>query len=787
MTDNDTPTFTPRHATLAAAGLMAVGVVILCLPMLAGKFVSGSLSDQVWAGIPFRNFWAEEFHRTGHIPLWNPYIFGGLPFVGAMHGDIFYPTSFLRLFLRADTVLNIVFALHIYLAGLFTYVFLRVLGRSWTSAVVGGLAYQLSGIVAAQVSPGHDGKVIVEALLPLMLTGLVLGIRKRRLEGFGLTALIVGFDLLSPQAQTTQYSLIFAGLLALYLCFMDEERPETPVQRWGALGFATLAVVLGFGVAMIQYVPFLKYSPYGARFLGAGNWEYATAYAMPPANIVDWFTATFTGSTVWGVYWVGDLVKLHSEYLGGAVVVLALLGIAKPPSRKFAWFLGGAFLFFLLICLGAHTPFYRIWYTLVPTVKSTRAPGMAFFIPTFIVCLFAAGGVERMERGETSKVIIGAIAGAAVLLLLGISGGMAQIAENVAGEAATAVRGEASTISLGAALAGLFALLAAGAAFAAARQRLRALPLAMVLVVVVGADLMINNERYFNFWPPAQQLYAPDSVLQHIMRTPKPYRVMDFPFAQGGASYPQNFLMYEHIPQVLGYHGNELHAYDGLMGGKNIWRYMASQRLYPLLGVRYLIFPINIAIPGWHIVARTSQPAATVGGRVNAEVVLYEADTIPPYARVIPAAVKVPDSVAVATLMDPRLDYDRILLLAPDAPANPPRVYTLPARMASRATVSNWEPGKMNVHLDPAPEHDAWLLVSENWYPDWHATVDGRPATTMRGQGSLLAIPVARGAREVSLWFDTPAYRTGKIITWLSLVLIAGWIVAPPLLRRRNG
>jgi hypothetical protein len=57
----------------------------------------------------------------------------------------------------------------------------------------------------------------------------------------------------------------------------------------------------------------------------------------------------------------------------------------------------------------------------------------------------------------------------------------------------------------------------------------------------------------------------------------------------------------------------------------------------------------------------------------------------------------------------------------------------------------------------------------------------------MRGQGSLIAIPVARGAREVSLWFDTPAYGTGKAITWLSLLLIAGWIVAPPLLRRRNG
>ncbi len=785
-TANDTR-FTPRQATLVAAGIMAIGVIILFAPIVAGRFVGTAMSDQLWAGIPFRDFWAEEFHRTGHIPLWNPYIFGGMPFVGAMHGDIFYPTSFLRLFLRADTVLGIVFALHLYLAGLFTYAFLRTLGLSWTASVVGGIGYQLTGIVVSLVSPGHDGKIVVESLLPMLLTSLVIGIRHRRLEGFGLTALIVGLDLLSPQAQCSQYSLIFAGFLALYLCFVDEQRPETVPQRWTALGLAGLAVVLGFGVAMIQYVPFIKYSPYGARFIGAGNWEYATAYAMPPANIVDWFTATFTGSTVWGTYWVGELVKLHSEYLGAAVVVLAALGIAKPADRKFAWFLGGVWLFFLLICLGAHTPFYRIWYTVMPTVKSTRAPGMAFFIPAFVVCYFAARGVERLERGEKSVVTIFAFAGAGILLLLGLSGAMTTIAENAAGESATAVRGEAGIISAGAALAGLFGLLATFIAVAAARGRIRGAALAAALCAVAGTDLMINAKRYYQYFPPAPQLYAPDSVVKHIMDTPKPYRVFDFMFTQSGPSYPQNFLMYERIPQVLGYHGNEMHAYDQLMGGKNVWRNMTSLRLYPLLGVRYVIFPVNVAVPGYHIVARTSQPAATELGRVNPEVDLYEADSIPPYARVVPGAVKVPDSTAVATLLDPRLDFNRLVLLSPDAPISPPSVATMPPALASRASVTHWEPGKMNIHLDPVPEQDAWLVVAENWYPDWNATVDGRPVKPVRGQGSLIALPVPKGAKDVALWFSSPAYAKGKGITLASLALIAVWIVVPPVRRRRRG
>ena len=282
----DAPSFTPRYPTLIAIGLLVLWVVVLCFPMLSGQFLGGMASDQTWTGLPFRTFWADEFHRTGSIPLWNPYMLGGLPFVGAMHGDIFYPTSFLRLFLRADQTLNAVFAIHLFLAGFFTYVFLRRLGRTWAACVVGGLAYQLSGIVASQVSPGHDGKMAVSALLPLLLTGLLIAIRNRRLEGYGLVALTVGLDLLTPQTQCTQYSLIFAGLFTLYLCFVDDLRPELPKQRYVALGLATAAVALGFGMAMIQYVPFIKYSGFSARIAAtrAGSTRRSTRCRPPTSS-----------------------------------------------------------------------------------------------------------------------------------------------------------------------------------------------------------------------------------------------------------------------------------------------------------------------------------------------------------------------------------------------------------------------------------------------------------------------------------------------------------------------
>src|SRR5207245_3888618 len=140
----------------------------------------------------------------------------------------------------------------------------RLLGTSWLGSVVGATAYQLSGVVISYVSPGHDGQLFVAALFPVMLIGLVLGIRRRQLEGHALLGLAVGLALLSPHYQVTQYALIAAGLFALYLT-VGEPEALTPAQRWRGLGLALAGVLLGFGVSQIPLLPFLRYMPSSPR------------------------------------------------------------------------------------------------------------------------------------------------------------------------------------------------------------------------------------------------------------------------------------------------------------------------------------------------------------------------------------------------------------------------------------------------------------------------------------------------------------------------------------------
>ena len=64
--------------------------------------------------------------------------------------------------------------------------------------------------------------------------------------------------------------------------------------------------------------------------------------------------------------------------------------------------------------------------------------------------------------------------------------------------------------------------------------------------------------------------------------------------------------------------------------------------------------------------------------------------------------------------------------------------------------------------------------MSETWYKDWHARVDGTPAPVHRGNHALMAVVIPPGAKEIALDFDSPEYGRGKVISLLALLAIAG-------------
>ena len=769
------PPFEPRAPHLVAAAVCIAAALLLLWPLLTGQILfGGARSDMFIAGYSFRLFGAETFKATGAIPQWNPFLFGGLPYIGAMHGDIFYPTAWLRWIMPVDLAITWGMAVHFVLAGWLTYRFARALGLSWSAAVVAGIAYEMSGIVASQMSPGHDGKLFVSALTPLSFWILLRAIRGQQTWAFGAFAITVALIVLGHY-HMAYFLLIALGLWALYLAFWDAERAPGN-NPYVSLALAALAVGVGLGITALQVMPFFEYIPFSPRAEGGPNtgWEFATSYAFPPAEVFTAILPEFNG--VLDKYWGSNPIKFHTEYLGFLPLALAALSFGDKARRRLVIAMSVGALFFLLLSFAGHTPFYRPFFEFLPLLKKIRAMGMVFYLVAFPVSLLAAIGMERIVshtvRVRTVLAVVGAFGAFA---LLGTVGGLQGLASALAiPERYEAVSANASALQRGAARLLLFVLLGGGALWAAAAGRIKGVVAVGGVVALMSLDLWSINRLFYEFSPRADVLFANDAVTTYLQKAPMPYRVID-----AGQSYGKSILMKYRIPDALGYHGFELRKYDELAGKDAGFQNILSPNGMDLLAIRYVILGQAQNIPGFHqVVSPTQTPFGTTA-------VLYERDTVPPYARVLLAAAKVPDAQVVATLMDPRFPVSGALLLPDSSNATVPAA-TPPFPLAStKATVSAWAPGSMTIALTGSESAASHLLVSENWYPDWKATVDGKPGVVRRGDHSLISVDLPVGAREVSLVFDSDTYAKGKMVSLVALMIAVAMLFVPLIARRK--
>jgi hypothetical protein len=460
------------------------------------------------------------------------------------------------------------------------------------------------------------------------------------------------------------------------------------------------------------------------------------------------------------------------------VVLLGVLGIGGS-RRRIGIALGTIAILFLLISLAAATPFFRLWFEVMPLAKQLRAPGMAFFLVAFPLAVFAGFGADRLFRREAPLTRGWIVAGLAGLLgLLGVIGIAQTFAEDMARGTGFEGRLElaiANVLALRLDAARLLAVtaLTAGAVWAIARGLLVGPKAFAAVAITIVLDLWLVDRHYFVFSPPASVTYGRDEIMAKLGETPKPYRVLAPAGRAAGLNpYPDGWLMSAEIPTLFGYHGNQLRNFDDLLGGKLDWKNQLNPGMWPLLGIRYVVLNQPQELPGFKQILG---PVTTRNSDRYGPAYLYEADTIPAYARVMAGAAKVPEEQLLATATDPRFPVDRLALYPDTASVSPAELDgQLPPPSVITAVVSEWRPGRMTVTLTGVSPKPEYLVVAENWYPDWRTTVDGQPATVLRAQNTLLSVVVPPNAKEVVFWIDSPRYRLGRLVSLVSLLGVMG-------------
>jgi hypothetical protein len=798
---------TPRGPTVAglavldeeerADSLASLGrVAILCLALSLIYFFPTFLPDRQIGGTDytssgyfFQEFLAQRFN-SGVLPKWVPYIYGGLPLY-SNPGATYYPIRLIaEAVLPVDRVLAMIFVVQFTIAGIGFYLLMRELGvRRWISTVT-AIAFQFTGLVASYVYAGHDGRVIAATFTPLFFFLLHRGVRTGELRWFAGAAAAIGTSLLSFQIQSNYYLLVAAALWTIFALF-NSGLHKTPAVFAARAGLAIVAVAIGFTLASVNFLPFLGYVDEASRGPASGRgYRFAISYSMPIKETLGLAVPEQAG--ILRDYQGLNPFKLHTEYVGAAVLLLLFAGAGMVWRDKRWRFFAGLTLFTLSICYGGYTPLYRLYYALLPGTNKFRAPSIALYLVSFSLAVMAALAFEeiarrrtesRSGRGADSRSDAESVAAFAKQLLI-----VAIISVAAATLAFVLSADTESHVLRGWARFGMFLGATALLLRVWLSARLTTRTFAILLSLVVITDLWIIDKKFLMTVEPPDELLRADDVVDYLKSQPNNDRVWVFPLPMqqtylGNDRFgPQtNYLMHFDIEQAGGEHGNQLQRWNEYLGTGNelmsvSWEnFLQYEAFLAAANIGYVIAAVDLSVD-----PQTQAPTGFQKAFVGRTAAVFRVTRTLPRVYLAPEVRIAPNKRAAMAAMRQQWNPTRVAIV------EGAKIAPLPStELTGTATLdSHTDPDRVEVTTET--NRRALLVLADNYSRGWKATVDGAPVPILRANYTFRGVIVDAGRHHVAFTFHPDSLYHGLYISLAALILLVGYGVWLVVDKRRS-
>ncbi len=398
------PAAVPWYVRVLPAAVLAALTLAMFWDVLwnGGSTVLSSASGDLRAQfLPWREFGFGQL-RQGNFPLWNPHLFGGTPYFAGFQSALLYPPNWLHLFLPLGVAINWIIALHIFLAGLFTYFWTRGHGLGRTAATLSGVMFMFSGEYFLHIYYGHLPHLAVMIWTPLLLWSL------DQLAGTGrwywvlLGIPVVAMQILAGHPQYVYYTgliaVIYVVLLAICL----------PYRGRVLLGFVSIYLG-GIGLAAVQLLAGLAATRESIRSGGLPI-DMASSFSLPPQNLLTYLAPFALGNMQ--PMQLGDF-EYSSFYFGAGLlpelclfvsvtgICLAIFGLCRA-SRPWRWIWLMMVGVTVILALGAYTPLYSVLYEHLPFYGSFRGTVKFAYLLTLFLAMAAGAGFDQLVRSPKS-------------------------------------------------------------------------------------------------------------------------------------------------------------------------------------------------------------------------------------------------------------------------------------------------------------------------------------------------------------------------------------------------
>ncbi len=779
------PDISPR-AALVLGVLFALALYALSIPNWATHFPGSERTDMNRA---YRHFLAFAFGslREGTVPLWNPFIFCGSPFLPNTGATVLQPlNALLFLALPLPLSVNIVVAIHSVILALGAAWYARVRGCGGSAMLLAAMAASGGALLPTRAYAGHFTIVCTAAWIPAVFCAQELVFR-RGMRFTPLLGLLSGMMFLGGHLQYAYYAALLMGLHWVAFGFLSVDSPRLPWFRRQAAAQAVAGLV-AFGLGAAEILTVLDGLGGSARRAVTETW-WPRFFAFPPENLLTLVApgAFGSGHEYFGRWYWWEVCY----YVGIAGFAFSVLHVARGARQRRPDPLAVVSAVAVMLAIGGYVPGLSTVMSWVPGWSTFRGHAKIGGFALALLPVMGALGFQWIRDGGSRR---GLVAGAAAFGAAGLVALVAHLAmtrgfwerwilspgmaaermgfTNPVESAVPELAGRALAASQSSLMLAV-ALSVGGAALLVLRTRMAAGIWSVAFLLLTGADLAVFAVPVLaeNFRPRPSRTSLPAGA-QDWLRPQAADARLEIPV--GGRV---NEGMTDGIPAFGGNDVNVTRYYDTLcnayFGSDSGHPHLdvAPSHDHPLLdaaNVRYLALPSPQA-PG--------DPGQMENAGTYDEWTLWRRRSCLPRAYVVGKARWTGDSEK--QILDGLMllqNVRREVLLVGNSPAG-----TAPEESFDAVSAPVKYDGLYRASIR-APR-GGWLVLADGYSPRWTATVNGNKAVVLRANSAFRAVRVSAGD-EVVFVYRNPAFVTGAAITMLTWIGLIGFGCA--LLFRRQ-
>ena len=748
---------------------------------------------------PIKHFAAESV-KSGTIPLWNPYLKSGTPFLASLQPCIFYPLSAIcYLPVSFEGAFNWYIISHFMLAGVFMYALMRDWGYLRPAALLSSVVFIFGGYLNSAITMNTTLSSVI--WLPCVFLFFDRMLRKRTLKAALITGVFLSLQFLGGEP-TIIYCTIWALLLyAVFFACSSYRGGEKPRALKKVLALSLVAVLSWIIISAVQLLPFLELLSRSTRS-AAGAFNAATKQSLFPWEILSFFVPHALGDVSTAFLHLNIQYWIISLYTGVTSLIFISLALGPGRDRKAVFFIFLTALS-LILAMGRYTPVYKLLFNYLPGIAFIRYPVKYVFITGFSLSVLTGIGLDSFLRlgkrtGERLSRILILINGFAGLALIALFTFSAPIYALFVKYLLTETPGILNRLSIartvflstGSNLARVFIVFSLSALSMALylRKRMGAGAFSFLILAIFIFDLagvnagIITDMDIEAFKKATRSLSAlkADDGYSRIFRTSEMAGINRHKwgpdFRKGFVNRKETFFCNSAMPYRIA----DTQGYDSLFR-KDYSRFtniiyrredFQKSALLDLLNIRYIISTAPIEDKDYELIlsGKLGDHPVPHGDKIYRHFFINrKKDSLGPVFFTENFKVMEDREDILKALESVYIDPGKEIILEED-----PAIEDRPDPQASgarRAEIISWKPNEVAIRtLLEAP---AFLVLSDTYYPGWKVFVDGKPDKLYRAYYILKAVYLDKGEHAVRFVFDPLSYKIGKYITLLTLAALA--------------